>query len=106
MVFFCALFYSGTPVSTSFGFGLTLLPLLSLDFGSILGNRESYFIRTVPESELSTPEDYLKSIDSSPPVLDTDSSSKDEDETGMKVDDDDEEDPEAPVVNEETPLLT
>ena len=28
----------------------------------MFGNREDYFIRTVPESELSTPEDYLKRI--------------------------------------------
>eukprot|EP00535_Pseudo-nitzschia_heimii_P004948 CAMPEP_0197189136 /NCGR_PEP_ID=MMETSP1423-20130617/19219_1 /TAXON_ID=476441 /ORGANISM="Pseudo-nitzschia heimii, Strain UNC1101" /LENGTH=689 /DNA_ID=CAMNT_0042641173 /DNA_START=93 /DNA_END=2162 /DNA_ORIENTATION=- len=105
----------GTPVSTSLGFCLTLLPLLSMDFGTILGNRESYFIRNIPESELSTPEDYLKSIDSSLPDLDIDSDSSKDEETGtgsavVAIENDEtqdpEEGPEKPVVNEKTPLLT
>jgi hypothetical protein len=86
-------------VSTSLGFCVTLLPLLSMDLGSIFGNREDYFIRTVPESELSTPEEYLKRTDSSPSDHPTDSSSSDEDVF-------DEEDPEISPTNEETPLLS
>jgi hypothetical protein len=98
-------------VSTSLGFCLTLLSLLSMDFPSILGDREDYFIRTVPESELSTPEDYLKSIWYDHP---TDSSSDVDDEknaTGVESANvattvEDEEDLEAPApTNEETPLL-
>ena len=101
---------SGTHVSTSIGFCLTLLPLLYTDFGSIFGNREEYFIRTVPTSELSTPEEYLKSMDQTPPTRPTDGGRSD-DETGIESDvveivTDDAENPETAFVNEETPLLT
>jgi len=50
----------GIPVSTSIGFCLVLLPLLSLDLDTILG--QGHFIRRIPESELSTPEGYLESL--------------------------------------------
>ena len=47
---------SGAPVSTTLGFCLTLFPLLSF-----VGEQEDYFIQIIPESELSTPENYLSS---------------------------------------------
>merc|ERR1711935_1213095 len=50
----------GIPVSTSIGFCLVLLPLLSLDLDTIFG--QGHFIRRIPESELSTPEGYLESL--------------------------------------------
>jgi len=111
----------GAPVSTSLGFCITLLPLLSMDLGSIFGNREDYFIQTVPESKLSTPEEYLKSIDSSPSDHPTDSSSSSDEDDDVeknalsseenKVESEDdgagtEEDLESPPTNEETPLLS
>ena len=48
---------SGAPVSTTLGFCLTLFPLLSF-----VGEQEDYFIQMIPESELSTPENYLYSL--------------------------------------------
>ena len=101
-------------MSTSLGFCLTFLPLISVDLGSIFGNREDYFIRTVPESELSTPEDYLKRIeDSSPPghpadISSSSSSDKDEDEEDdveKNASSPDEGTVEEPPTNEGTPLL-
>lgn len=66
-----------------------------MGFPTILGS-EDYFIRTVPESELSTPEDYLTAIFETSPDVPTDSS---EEPTPIT------EDPEAPLATEETPLL-
>ena len=71
-----------------------------MDLGSTFGSPEDYFIRTVPESELSTPEQYLKSLDSTAPDHPTDSSSDEDDEV------DPEAPPETPPTNEESPLLS
>lgn len=94
-VFLCLIFEisRGTPVSTSLGFCITLIPLLAMDLGSIFGNQEDYFIRNVPESELSTPEEYLKSMVVSSSDHPTDSSSDEDDDV------------EENALNEETPLL-
>jgi len=58
---------------------------------------ETYFIRTISESELSTPEDYLKSLEENAPddLANTDSSSRDEDDLEAQ-----------PPTNEGTPLLS
>jgi len=95
----------GAPVSTSLGFCLTLLPLLSIGFPSILVHREDHFIRSVPESELSTPEDYLKGIWFEH-LTDSSSEEVDGDDLVATTVLEDEEDVEAPApTNEETPLL-
>jgi len=124
----------GIPVSTTIGFCLTLLPLLSMDFETIFGGRDDHFIRRVPESELSTPEAYLESIRSPSPPADSrtdkyyiddmkksmipdDEGDEDDEEEGMEsaiavtLDSDDKDDIgvdiEAPrLTNEETPLLS
>lgn len=75
----------GIPVSTSLGFCFTLIGLLAMD---LFGDREDFFIRTISEAELSTPEDFLKSMDV---TSNTDSGS--------------EEDDVEKAVNEETPLM-
>mmetsp|Transcript_12607 Transcript_12607/g.31761 ORF Transcript_12607/g.31761 Transcript_12607/m.31761 type:complete len:612 (-) Transcript_12607:227-2062(-) len=75
----------GIPVSTSLGFCFTLIALLAMD---LVGDREDYFIRTISEAELSTPEDYLKSMD----VTSNTESSSDEDDVEK-------------ALNEETPLM-
>lgn len=67
-------------MSTSLGFCVILLPLLSMDLASNFGNWEYCFIRTVPESELSTPEEYLKRMDSSPSDHPTDNTNSDDDD--------------------------
>lgn len=54
----------------------------------LVGDREDYFIRTISEAELSTPEDYLKSMD----VTSNTESSSDEDDVEK-------------ALNEETPLM-
>ena len=97
-------------MSTSLGFCLTLLPLLSIGIPAFLGNGEDYFIRTVPKSELSTPEDYLKSMDED---MDIDLSSASPPTNGNSEEDDDvekneekESEVEEPPANEETPLLS
>ena len=87
--------HSGTPVSTSLGFCLTLLPLLSIGFPSIFGTSEDYFIRTVPLAALSTPEDYLMGMSD---ARESTVVAK-EAPTDMLVNAED------PVTNEETPLL-
>jgi len=92
----------GSPVSTSLGFCITLLPILSIGYPSIFGNREDYFIRTVPYAELSTPEGYLKGIAcdvETPEKMETGVASLKED-SETKI----EEDLAVPT-NEETPLL-
>jgi len=88
--------YRGTPVPTTLGFCLTLLPILSMGFPS-MEREETYFIRTISESELSTPEDYLKSLEENAPddLANTDSSSRDEDDLEAQ-----------PPTNEGTPLLS
>ncbi len=78
-------FFRGIPVSTSLGFCFTLIALLAMD---LVGDREDYFIRTISEAELSTPEDYLKSMD----VTSNTESSSDEDDVEK-------------ALNEETPLM-
>ena len=77
------------PVSTSLGFCFTMIPLLAMDLGELFGTPD-YFIRIVPETELSTPEEYIKSLDSDQP---TDSSSEEGDDI------------EKGVADEGTPLL-
>ena len=72
-------------MSTSLGFCFTLIALLAMD---LVGDREDYFIRTISEAELSTPEDYLKSMD----VTSNTESSSDEDDVEK-------------ALNEETPLM-
>ena len=76
---------------------------------------EDHFIRRIPESELSTPEDYLKSnIDlTAPSTQQPLSPSKDgssetipEEGEDYDIDEIDPEDPEEPLTNEETPLLS
>ena len=61
---------------------------------------ETHFIRAVPESELSTPEDYLKSLEenAAADLANTDSSSGDDDE-------EDDLEAQSPT-NEGTPLLS
>jgi hypothetical protein len=76
-----------------------------MDLASIFGNREDYFIRAVPKSELSTPEEYLKRTGSLPSDNPTDSSSSDEDDD-VEKNVFDEENPEKSPTNEETPLLS
>jgi hypothetical protein len=79
--------------------------LLSIGIPSILVHREDHFIRSVPESELSTPEDYLKSIWFEHPA-NSSSEGGDDDDLVAKTVLGDEEDLEAPApTNEETPLL-
>jgi hypothetical protein len=83
----------GIPVSTSIGFCLTLLPLLSMDLESIFG--QGHFIRRIPESQLSTPEGYLDSIRSpAPPSL----------EEGSNDDDDDGDEAVVDVADKTTPI--
>ena len=60
---------------------------------------ETYFIRTISEAELSTPEDYLKSLEenNAADLANTDSSSGDDDEDDLEA--------QSPT-NEGTPLLS
>ncbi len=94
---FFALMNSGTPVSMTLGFCLTLLPLLSIGFPSIFGTSEDYFIRTVPLAALSTPEDYLMGMSDTEAGESTDIAK--EAPADLLVDAED------LVTNEETPLL-
>ena len=97
----------GAPVSTSLGFCLTLLPLLSIGVPS-MGNGEDYFIRAVPTLELSTPEGYLNSMEddfinpssSSPTEIAIDEDEDVEKNAGMETE------VEESLPNEETPLLS
>jgi len=82
----------GIPVATSLGFCFTLIALLVMDIGSFFGQSEDYFIRLVPDAELSTPEEYLKSIGIPSTDQPTDSSSEDDDL-------------EKNIATEETPLI-
>lgn len=77
----------GMPVSTSLGFCFTLIALLAMDLPEVFGIPVD-FITIVPETELSTPEDYIKSLEVDQP---TDSSSEEGDDI------------EKGVVEEETP---
>ncbi len=79
-------------MSTSLGFCFTLIALLVMDIGSFFGQSEDYFIRFVPEAELSTPEEYLKSLDISSTDHSTDISTE-------------EDDVEKNLATEETPLI-
>jgi len=57
----------GTFVSTSLGFFATLFPLLLCTGDPGNGNSgETYFLRAVPESDLSTPEDLLEKRSTTP----------------------------------------
>ena len=79
-------------MATSLGFCFTLIALLVMDIGSFFGQSEDYFIRLVPDAELSTPEEYLKSIGIPSTDQPTDSSSEDDDL-------------EKNIATEETPLI-
>lgn len=86
---------SGAPVSTTLGFCLTLFPLLSF-----VGEQEDYFIQMIPESELSTPENYLYNNS------EESSTQEQNEETGeIVVEDTSGQATEDSPTNEETPLL-
>lgn len=71
-----------------------------MDLETIFG--QGHFIRRIPESQLSTPEDYLDSIRSPDVVADVV-----EKTTAMSEEDDDiDEESGFIVTNEETPLLS
>ena len=100
-------------MSTSIGFCITLLPFLSVNLEFFFGR--DHFIRRIPESELSTPEDYLESTTTHPQAPSPrqihrsakDGSNETIFEEGEEDGDgSDEVDTEAPPVNEETPLLS
>ncbi len=94
------------PVPTSLGFCFTLIPLLAMDLGEFFGIPAD-FIRTVPETELSTPEDYIKSLDVTETTTTDISSEETEDIEKGVVEEDVVEEAVADevVADEETPLL-